>query len=54
MEGIHQGAATAAMVKVISMVLEIFVCGKNETGKSSPQKTKVSALPFGTNMLLFL
>jgi hypothetical protein len=43
--GIHWGAATAAMVKVILLVLEIFVCGENEAGKSSPQKTAMSALP---------
>jgi hypothetical protein len=27
------------------VVLEIYVCGENEVGKSSLQKTKVSALP---------
>jgi hypothetical protein len=46
LEGIHQGAAMAAMVKVITLVLDNFVCGENEAQKSSPQKTKVSALPW--------
>jgi hypothetical protein len=29
LERTHQGEATAAMVKVISLVLEIFVCDEN-------------------------
>ncbi len=41
-----------AIVKVISLVIEIFVCGENEAGKSSPQKTKVSTLPFKTLLSL--